>query len=243
MKRRILSVLLVLTMVVGMVPLLPLQVNAAESTSGTCGSNLTWTLDTDGMLKIRGSGKMDNYVVINDYRNHPAPWYSQRDSIKKISIDYGVTSIGNDAFCGCTGLSSINIPSSVTTIGNYSFYYCENLVNINIPNSVTSIGNKTFYNCTSLNSINIPDSVTSIGNDAFGFCKILNSVYINNIESYCKIAFSNPDSSPLCNGANLYMNNKLVEHLEIPSSMASIGSFTFLGCTRAYLKSQVLPLF
>lgn len=212
-----------------MVPLLPLQVEAAEATSGTCGDNLTWTLDADGTLTINGTGNMNDYT--STYSRSPAPWYSQRASIKKLSISYSVTSIGNYAFSDCTGLSSINIPSSVTTIGNYSFYYCENLVNINIPNSVTSIGNKTFYNCTSLNSINIPDSVTSIGNDAFGFCKILNSVYINNIESYCKIAFSNPGSSPLCNGANLYMNNKLVEHLEIPSSMASIGSFTFLGCT------------
>lgn len=229
MKRRVMSMFLALVMVVGMMPLFPTQVQAAEATSGKCGENLTWTLDADGTLTINGTGNMNDYT--STYYRNPAPWYSQRASIKKLSISYSVTSIGNYAFFGCTGLTSINIPSSVTTIGNDAFSCCKNLADINIPNSVTSIGDYTFYNCTSLNSINIPDSVTFIGNYAFESCEILKSVYINNIDSYCKIAFSNPDSSPLCNGANLYINNKLVQYLEIPSSIVSIGSCTFCGCT------------
>lgn len=61
MKRRVMSMFLAVVMVVGMVPLLPLQVNAAEATSGTCGKNLTWTLDADGTLTISGTGAMYNY--------------------------------------------------------------------------------------------------------------------------------------------------------------------------------------
>ena len=78
--------------------------------------------------------------------------------------------IGNEAFKGCTGLTSIVIGNSVTSIGNYAFEGCTGLTSITIPNSVKSIGNYAFYNCTGLTSITIPNSVTSIGNYAFKGC-------------------------------------------------------------------------
>ena len=81
-----------------------------------------------------------------------------------------VTSIGDYAFLGCSGLTSITIPSSVTSIGDSAFRNCSSLTSISIPNSVTSIGNGTFEGCSGLTSVAIPNSVTSIGNYAFGAC-------------------------------------------------------------------------
>ena len=80
---------------------------------------------------------------------------------------YSVTSIGYDAFSGCTGLTSVTISNSVTSIGGAAFQGCTGLTSITIPNSVTSIGSSVFVSCTRLTSITIPNSVTSIGYDAF----------------------------------------------------------------------------
>ena len=110
----------------------------------------------------------------------------------EIPSDGSVTSIGDDAFRNCTGLSSITIPDSVTSIGNSAFSGCTGLTSITIPGSVTSIGSDAFYNCTGLTSITIHDSVTSIGNWAFSDCTGLTSVTIgNSVTNIGKDAFYN----------------------------------------------------
>ena len=73
---RILAALLALALLLSCCPVLPLQVSAASS--GTCGANLTWTLDDAGTLTISGTGKMYEYVHMGSY----APWYSNRSSIQ-----------------------------------------------------------------------------------------------------------------------------------------------------------------
>ena len=121
--------------------------------SGTCGaegdgSNLTWTLDSEGVLTISGSGGMHDY----DGPSSP-PWYRSRSMVKSAVIADGVTSIGEWAFFGCGSLTSVTIPNSVTSIGRYAFYYCTSLTSVTIPDSVTSIGGSAFYNCTSLTDV------------------------------------------------------------------------------------------
>ena len=86
------------------------------------------------------------------------------------AIPYGVTSIGDAAFYGCSGLTSISIPDSVTKIGSHAFSFCTRLTSISIPASVTHIGERAFSCCSGLTSISIPDSVTKIGSHAFSFC-------------------------------------------------------------------------
>ena len=68
-------------------------------------------------------------------------------------ITYSVTSLGNNCFLGCTGLTSITIPNSVTSLGDYCFRGCTGLTSINIPNSVTSLGYRCFYGCNNLSTI------------------------------------------------------------------------------------------
>ena len=122
---------------------LSLTVARAEVYSGTCGSNLTWTLDTStGLLNIEGSGRMRNY-----FSSSSIPWYNYSSYIKNINILNGVTSIGYNAFYDCSGLTSVTIGNGVTSIGNNAFRDCSSLTSITIPNSVTSIGDYAFYGC------------------------------------------------------------------------------------------------
>lgn len=101
-----------------------------------------------------------------------------------------VTSIGNGAFRGCTGLTSIEIPETVISIGNSAFAWCYGLTDINIPNSITSIEPGAFQGCRILESITIPNSVTTIGNSAFAFCYALTALTIpNSVTSIGERAF------------------------------------------------------
>ena len=151
--------------------LMGLSANAEKS--GTCGPNLTWHLTDDGVLTISGKGKMYDY----SYSNR-SPWYDQH--IKRIIIDDGVTTIGEDAFSECSELASVTIPNSVTTIGEDAFSKCSELTSVTIPNSVTKIGDRAFNGCSELTSVTIPNSVTEIGHRAFSHCRALTSVTIPN---------------------------------------------------------------
>ncbi len=138
-------------------------------------------------------------------------------SLTSIDIPNSVTSIGQTAFMDCSGLTSITIPNSVTSIGGYAFCGCSGLTSITIPNSVTSIVESAFQNCTSLTSITIPNSVTSIGNIAFLNCSGLTSVTIpNSVTSIEGSAFSG------CSG---------LTSITIPNSVTSIGWYAFSGCS------------
>jgi hypothetical protein len=90
-----------------------------------------------------------------------------------VTFPDGVTSIGDGAFYGCSGLTSVTIPDSVTSIGNYAFEGCSGLTSVTFPDSVTSIGDWAFYECSSLTSVTIGNGVTSIGDCAFSSCSNL----------------------------------------------------------------------
>ena len=102
---------------------------------------------------------------------------SDRPNIKSVTIGSNVTSIGDDAFYGCTDLTSVAIGDGVTSIGSSAFYECTGLTSVTIGAGVTSIGESAFEDCTGLTSVTIGAGVTSIGSSAFRYCYKLVEVY------------------------------------------------------------------
>ena len=213
MKKRLLSFVLAVLMIASLLPATALAADVV--TSGTCGaegngSNLTWTLDSEGLLTISGTGAMKDYA----FYSNKAPWSYQE--IRSAVIDNGVTSIGDYAFCHCDYLASVIIPNSVTSIGDSAFVY-SSLTSVTIPSSVTSIGGSAFRGCSSLTSVTIPSSVTSIGGSAFQRCSSLTSVTI-------------PDSVTSI-GDHAFYDCTSLTSVTIPNSVTSIGGYAFRKCT------------
>ena len=224
MRKRLLSFVLAVLMIASLLPATALAADIVDSgTCGTKGSNLTWTLDSEGVLTISGSGDMHGYDLPG------APWYGSRSRVKSAVIAEGVTSIGRYAFYGCTSLTSVTIPDSVTSIGSSAFEDCTSLTSVTIPDSVMSIGDDAFYNCSSLTSVTIPDSVTSIGDSPFASCTSLTGIWVAEGNSHYSSDASgvlfNKDKTTLvqCPGA--------FAAYAIPDSVTSIGDGAFASCT------------
>ncbi len=233
----------------------------AATYSGNCGSDVTYTLNTDtGVLAITGTGDMANYGL------DTSPWYSHKDDIKTVTVGNGVTTIGSGAFYKCASLTSIEISNTVTSIGNYAFSQCTSLGSITIPGSVTTIGSNAFYYCTSLatvtigessglisidynafyqctelTSIEIPDSVTSIGAAAFASCSKLKEVTIGNsvtsigagaFASCSKLKEVTIGNSVTSIGAGAFASCSKLKEVTIGNSVTSIGAGAFASCSK-----------
>ena len=194
-------------------------------------------------------------------RNYENPYSGDITIPETVDYDgktYSVTSIGEEAFSWCSGLTSITIPNSVTSIGINAFSGCEGLTSVTIPNSVTSIGRHAFYGCTGLTSVTIPNSVTSIGKYAFSGCTGLESIIVEDgntvydSRNNCN-AIIETETNTLLRGCNntvipgsvtsiveyaLY-DCKGLTSVTIPNSVTSIGEYALYGCTG--LTSVTIP--
>ncbi len=186
----------------------------ASTTSGTCGTRLTWTLTDDGLLTISGSGAMSDYPHYDSVYTYSHPSWSLA---KRVVISEGVTSIGNDAFSYCEQITEISLPTSLRSIGEYSFYYCRALISINIPANVSSIGKYAFYECRQLQNVEIPSTVTVLNKNVFGCCLAFTNITIP--EGVTTIG---EDAFNCCTS---------LESISIPSTITSIESGAFRDCS------------
>ena len=197
--------------------------------SGTCGKNLTWTLNTDtGLLTIAGSGEMDD--------KHS--WGTMRDSITAVVISDGVTSIGFSAFGSCGSLSSVTLPASVKTIGNSAFRYCTGLQDVSLPEGLESIGASAFEKCDALGSVTIPASVTSLAEGAFAKCASLTEINV----AAGNPRYSSPDGILIDNASSSllsYPAGKTAAIFTVPAGLQVIDQQAFDGCVS--LERVVLP--
>ena len=213
-----------------MLAALTAEIFAADTVaSGYCGSegdgkNLTWTLDSEGVLTISGTGRMKDYAMMDSgfESQSTAPWYNYRNQIKQLILSPNITSIGDYAFYAFTGLTGIlTIPNGVTSIGWAAFKDCAGFTgSLTIPDSITSIGGAAFNSCSGFDgSLTIPNSVTSIGNFAFNDCYgFTGSLTIpNSVTSIGVYAFAD------CTG--------FTGSLTISNSVTSIGDGAFNGCS------------
>ena len=137
--------------------------------------NVTWSLDSDGLLIISGSGPMGEM-----YAQWPPnlAWRKYNQQIKKVIINSGVTSISEAAFDACFNLTEVELCDTITSIEKNAFFVCEDLKKITLPKQLTEISQTAFQGCKSLTSVVIPPNVTKIDDSAFAYCENMESVSI-----------------------------------------------------------------
>ena len=156
--------------------------------------------------------------------------------------DY-INTISNNAFNGCTGLTSVIIPDAVTTIGSTTFQGCTSLTSVIIPDAVTTIQANAFNGCTSLATVTLGDAVATIGTDAFKNCP-LTSPLCNSTRFFLMLPANYSGAYTIPNGITTISNNafKNCQNLTsviIPNSVTSIGTGVFQGCSN--MTSVTLP--
>lgn len=226
MKKRLLSILLVLLTALTLLPL-----GALADDNNKCGENLTWEF-ADGILTISGTGDMYDYS--EDYL---APWSEHCVEITNVTISDGVTSIGSYAFCYCS-VKSITLPFGLKHIGSSAFSNCPNIQQINIPDSVEYIDPYAFSCCKGLHTVQLPASLTLISEELFAECDNLRNLSIpDTVTEIGANAFSKCTEFSLTGlpdgiqriGAAAFANCGRIESLALPKTLDSIGEAAFNG--------------
>ena len=222
----------------------------------------------DGLISVYYTGDIRQWCGISfeDLTSNPLYYchslYIDNVLVTDLVIPNSVTSIGDYAFYGCSGLTSLTIPNSVISIGDYAFYGCSGLTSLNIGDSVTLIGNSAFRNCSGLTSVTVPNSVTSIGGSAFIGCSslvlvninsdaVVSANYANNIAFNLKSMFGDQVVSYILGPSVTSIGNAAfrgcsgLTSVTIGNSVTSIGDWAFYGCnglTSASIPSSVMTI-
>ena len=195
----------------------------AEGREGSCGENVTWSIEGEGVLTIAGEGKMTE-----------APWLSYAIEILKIQIGEGITEIRDYAFQYCEHALEVSIPDSVVRIGRYAFYYCKELKEIVIPDSVTEMDTGALARCEALEKVTLSSCLSVIENMVFSGCPELKELVfpsgITHIQSlpYNLETVVLPDT--LKDITELFPNMYSLKSVRIPGSVTTIPENAFYSC-------------
>ncbi len=213
MKKRGLSLLLALCMVLGMVTALPEIASAA--TNGILGDNITWTFD-NGILTLTGNGEMITPIKSTWYGDIVNfPWGSFRKNIKEVIVNEGITKISYNAFYCFENLTNVKLPQSLSFVDADAFYRCENLEDIIIPDGTKSIGGGAFQKCSKLKNVSLPRNMEYINSYAFSECRSLERIVL---------------SSKIINN-NTFQKCTALKEIVLYSDVTSISDYAFYDCT------------
>ena len=178
------------------------------------------TLTVDGEMGFSGvSESFADACILRHSSASDSRNGTYQNALKKIEMGNNVRTIGNRAFTGCFGLTSVTMSSSVTSMGGYAFAACYSLRNIIMSINIPSIVDDTFQQCYSLTNLTIPDSVRTIGQYSFDGCRALTSITIpNGVTSIGQRAFQTCTS---------------LVTIVIPNGVTSIARGTFAYCNGA----------
>ena len=202
-------------------------------------TNVNWNaascadLSSSSDAPFNGLTNIKTFSFGNTVKNIPAYLCYNLSGLTSVSIPSSVTSVGNSAFMGCSGLATVNWNAANCSDFYYSatpFKGMTNIKTFNFGNTVIRIPSYLCYNLSGLTTVNIPSSVTTIGMDAFVNCSSLNKVEISNLANWCNIDFSSTASNPLYFAKNLYLNGTKITALIFPNTMTKIKNYSFYNC-------------
>lgn len=189
---------------------------AAEYT-GVCGNNVFWNLDTyTGELIISGKGDMKTFSA-----DKLPSWSTYQNYIKSVTVENGVTSVGDYAFYNITGyryskMKTVTLSSSVESIGDYAFRGCKAITSVNGATGVKKIGAYAFLSCSGLTSFGFT-SVSSVDNGAFSNCSGIKALSIPSTLTEIK--------------SSAFKGCSSLTSLVIPSTVATLENQAFAECT------------
>lgn len=174
--KKLLSVFLALVMLLS---LGTVAFAASPVASGSCGENLTWTLDSDGVLRISGTGNMNAFYG-------PQPWRDRIMDIKAVIIEPGVTSVGDNAFyftgSSSTNIASVTLSNTVENIGSHAFICCQ-ITSIDLPAGVKTVEEYAFASCKNLATVKLTSNIEMVEYMAFDH-RSMNVVYDGTMEQW-----------------------------------------------------------
>lgn len=219
--RKIIASMLVFVIAVALFPWIPTEKMFALEViaSGSCGPELTYSLDSEGVLVISGTGEMEDWRTM-DRR----PWNPYEDDVKKVILSEGVTSVSRKAFMSFENMTEAVIPSTMRSIDGFT--KCSALETILLPEGLLEIGVQAFALCNRLKTVTIPSTVEKIGVGAFADCEMLTEIKVapgNDSFTDADGVLFTKDMSKLIQ----YPGAKQQTSYVVPSTVTTIGEDAF----------------
>ena len=206
---------------------------------------INWTLDKNTWtLTITGKGKMLNFQD----GNQPEAWLAYKDSLRRVTIGEGVTSLGDYAFSSCSRLADVNLPISLKAIGNGTFNSCSSLTHLILPEGLESLGYGVFRECRHLQEMVLPRGITELRYNLFAHCYELRScTLLGPVTTMDRYVFARCTSlrhidlpaTLVMIGSGSFSNCDSLEEISLPEGLTLINEYAFQRCSS--LKHVVLP--